>query len=121
MQQAPKMANEAPAETHHAQDRVTEFHYLADYRGKGPRVITLVGPGWTTTMKRHYGISHAPFHQRAALPCEPSKDEKGHPWGWVATPREALLDEARWASTNALEIFSQLLAQESDQHAGAAA
>lgn len=92
--------------------RLAEFFFVGNYQGQGPRILCLVGPTWTDVLRKHYGITRPSFSRRSALPCEPSVDEKGHPWGWVHTPKDFLREEARWYDNKTLERLRNLLEKE---------
>lgn len=89
--------------------RIAEFHYLENFQGKGPRVVLLAGQHWTESMRRHYGITRAPFYIRRATTAEPSRDASGHPWGWISKPEELLLDEQRWSDEQTMNRLRSLL------------
>lgn len=90
-------------------ERWASFHYVANYQGKGPRILVLVGPQWTAAMRAHYGITGKPFYERKALTIEPSTDASGHPWGWVSKPEEMMLEEHRWSSPETMQKLRHLL------------
>jgi hypothetical protein len=95
--------------------RTAVFHFVENFQGKGPRVIILVGTQWTDAMRRHYGITRAPFYSRQALKSEPSTDATGHPWGWITKPEEMLLDEQRWSTPQTMQLLRNLLLEESSK------
>lgn len=89
--------------------RQAEFFIAPNFQGKGPRVLVLVGPSWTPTMRRHYGATGKPFYSRQALSIEPDTDVRKHPWGWVYKPSDLLLEEARWSTPETMRLLKSQL------------
>ena len=89
--------------------RQAEFFLAPNFQGRGLRVLVLVGPKWTQVMRRHYGVIGASFYSRPALSIEPDTDERQHPWGWVYTPKDLLLEEARWSPPDTIALLKTRL------------
>lgn len=83
---------------------VTRLFYVHAYRGRGPMVIVTSGCMWNNFLLRMAGIHTEPFHTRESLPIEPDCHANGHPFAWMTTPEQFLVDEARLLPPAVVEV-----------------
>lgn len=92
--------------------RTTDYVFCPNWQQKGPRVLVLIGSGWKSAMRNHYGITRKPFYSRDSLSIDPSTYPNGHPFGYSYTPELLIKEEMRLSDSQTVERIRHLMGLE---------